>query len=27
VVEAIFDFYQTRGFVPTTDERERMLYL
>ncbi|RIK94542.1 MAG: TIGR00730 family Rossman fold protein [Burkholderiales bacterium] len=27
VVEAIFDFYQTRGFVPTADERERMLYL
>jgi predicted Rossmann-fold nucleotide-binding protein len=27
VVEAIFDFYQTRGFVPTPDERERMLYL
>jgi uncharacterized protein (TIGR00730 family) len=27
VVEAIFDFYQTRGFVPTADERERMMYL
>ncbi len=27
VVEAIFDFYQTRGFVPTATERERMLYL
>jgi len=27
VVESIFDFYQTRGFVPTADERERMLYL
>ena len=27
VVEAIFDFYQTRGFVPTAPERERMLYL
>ena len=27
VVEAIFDFYQTRGFVPTPEERERMLYL
>jgi len=27
VVEAIFDHYQTRGFVPTPDERERMLYL
>ncbi len=27
VVEAIFDFYQSRGFVPTASERERMLYL
>ncbi len=27
VVEAIFDHYQTRGFVPTADEHERMLYL
>ena len=27
VVEAIFDYYQTRGFVPTADEHERMLYL
>ena len=27
VVEAIFDFYQTRGFTPTPAERERLLYL
>ncbi len=27
VVKAIFDFYQTRGFVPTADEHDRMLYL
>ena len=27
VVEAIFDFYQSRGFVPTASERERLLYL
>jgi uncharacterized protein (TIGR00730 family) len=27
VVEAIFDFYQSRGFVPTADERESLLYL
>ena len=27
VVEAIFDFYQGRGFVPTAHEREQMLYL
>ncbi|MBN9430746.1 MAG: TIGR00730 family Rossman fold protein [Burkholderiales bacterium] len=27
VVEAIFDFYQTRGFVPTEHEGERLLYL
>jgi uncharacterized protein (TIGR00730 family) len=26
-VEAIFDFYQSRGFVPTADERESLLYL
>jgi len=26
-VEAIFDFYETRGFEPTTDERETLLYL
>lgn len=27
VVEAIFDFYQTRGFAPTASERERLLHL
>ena len=27
VVEAIFDFYQSRGFTPTASERERLLYL
>ncbi len=27
IVDAIFDFYQTRGFVPTQQEREKMLYL
>ncbi len=27
VVEAIFDFYQTRGFVPTAEENESLLYL
>lgn len=27
VVDAIFDFYQARGFVPTKHEREMMLYL
>jgi uncharacterized protein (TIGR00730 family) len=27
VVEAIFDFYQNRGFTPTATERERLLYL
>ena len=26
-VEAIFDFYQSRGFVPTADESESLLYL
>jgi hypothetical protein len=26
-VEAIFDFYQSRGFEPTAREREQMLYL
>jgi len=26
-VEAIFDFYQTRGFGPTARERENLLYL
>jgi uncharacterized protein (TIGR00730 family) len=26
-VDAIFDFYQTRGFTPTASERERLLYL
>ncbi|MFP5405935.1 MAG: TIGR00730 family Rossman fold protein [Gammaproteobacteria bacterium] len=26
-VSAIFDFYQSRGFVPTADERESLLYL
>jgi len=26
-VEAIFDFYQSRGFVPTADEHESLLYL
>lgn len=27
VVEAIFDFYQTRGFTPTDEEREQLLHL
>ncbi len=27
VVEAIFDFYQTRGFTPTDTEREQLLHL
>jgi hypothetical protein len=27
VVDAIFDFYETRGFTPTQADRERMLYL
>jgi uncharacterized protein (TIGR00730 family) len=27
VVKAIFDFYETRGFQPTPDERERLLNL
>ena len=27
VVEAIFDFYQTRGFAPTESEREQLLHL
>ncbi|MCP5266079.1 MAG: TIGR00730 family Rossman fold protein [Burkholderiaceae bacterium] len=27
IVEAIFDFYQTRGFDPTGEERESMLHL
>ena len=27
VVEAIFDFYQTRGFAPTDSEREQLLHL
>jgi hypothetical protein len=27
VVEAIFDFYQARGFYATTQERESNLYL
>ncbi|MCM5569983.1 TIGR00730 family Rossman fold protein [Burkholderiaceae bacterium FT117] len=26
-VEAIFDFYQSRGFVPTADESDKLLYL
>jgi uncharacterized protein (TIGR00730 family) len=26
-IEAIFDFYQSRGFEPTADEREKLLYL
>ena len=26
-VEAIFDFYQSRGFVPDTAEGESLLYL
>jgi hypothetical protein len=26
-VEAVFDFYQARGFAPTATEREMMLYL
>ena len=26
-VEAVFDFYQARGFAPTASEREQMLYL
>ena len=27
IVEAIFDFYEKRGFQPTRDEREKMLNL
>lgn len=27
VVDAIFDFYESRGFAPTQADRERMLYL
>ena len=27
IVEAIFKFYETRGFVPTREEREKMLNL
>ena len=27
IVEAIFKFYESRGFVPTRDEREKMLNL
>ena len=27
VVEAIFDFYQSRGFTPTDSEREQLLHL
>ncbi len=27
VVEAVFDFYQNRGFAPTASERESLLYL
>jgi len=27
IVDAIFDFYQARGFVPTKHEREMLLYL
>src|SRR5262249_48065233 len=27
IVEAIFEFYETRGFQPTREERERMLNL
>jgi hypothetical protein len=27
VVEAIFDFYEARGFAQTASERELMLYL
>ena len=27
IVEAIFDFYENRGFQPTREEREKMLNL
>ena len=27
IVEAIFDFYESRGFQPTREEREKMLNL
>jgi predicted Rossmann-fold nucleotide-binding protein len=27
IVEAIFAFYETKGFVPTREEREKMLNL
>jgi hypothetical protein len=27
IVEAIFRFYESRGFVPTREEREKMLNL
>ena len=27
IVEAIFEFYENRGFVPTREEREKMLNL
>ena len=27
IVEAIFKFYENRGFVPTREEREKMLNL
>jgi len=27
IVEAIFKFYETKGFVPTREEREKMLNL
>jgi len=27
IVEAIFEFYENRGFQPTRDERQRMLNL
>jgi hypothetical protein len=27
IVDAIFDYYETRGFQPTRAERERMLNL
>jgi hypothetical protein len=27
IVEAIFDYYESRGFQPTRDERDKMLNL
>jgi hypothetical protein len=27
IVEAIFDFYESRGFQPTREERQKMLNL